>query len=152
MLSFEFTNTYGDVGRVKNLRIFHPWTNHPAMIDEWALSIRQYMNKRSLGSYIVGCLPENDCYKGIGKHSSTQSPAMNFDRSAVSLRLYMEKFLLIFLKKLTGCRTSSFLNTSLCKTCEPQGNDLNKLGWSSLSDTTTSNVKVTWRIPPKELV
>ena len=28
-------------------------------------------------------------YKGIGKHSSSQSPAMNFDRSAVSLRLYM---------------------------------------------------------------
>ena len=25
-------------------------------------------------------------YKGIGKHSSSQSPAMNFDRSAVSLR------------------------------------------------------------------
>ena len=24
MLSTEFTNTYGDVGRVKNLRIFHP--------------------------------------------------------------------------------------------------------------------------------
>ena len=24
MLSIEFTNTYGDVGRVKNLRIFHP--------------------------------------------------------------------------------------------------------------------------------
>ena len=28
-------------------------------------------------------------YKGIGKHSSSQSPAMNFDRSAVSLRLNM---------------------------------------------------------------
>ena len=29
-------------------------------------------------------------YKGKGKHSSSQSPAMNFDRSAVSLRLYMD--------------------------------------------------------------
>ena len=28
-------------------------------------------------------------YKGIGKHSSSKSPAMNFDRSAVSLRLKM---------------------------------------------------------------
>ena len=25
-------------------------------------------------------------YKGIGKHSSSQSPAINFDRSVVSLR------------------------------------------------------------------
>ena len=28
-------------------------------------------------------------YKGIGKHSSTQSPVINFDRSVGSLRLYM---------------------------------------------------------------
>ena len=28
-------------------------------------------------------------YKGIGKHRSFQSPAMNFDRSAISLRLNM---------------------------------------------------------------
>ena len=28
-------------------------------------------------------------YKGIGKHSFSQSPAMKFDRSAVSLRLNM---------------------------------------------------------------
>ena len=28
-------------------------------------------------------------YKGIGKYSSSQSPAMNFDRSAVSIRLNM---------------------------------------------------------------
>ena len=38
--------------------------------------------------------PENDClrmtvYKDRGKHSSTQSPAIKFDRSAVSLRPYM---------------------------------------------------------------
>ena len=25
MLIIEFTNTYGDVGRVEILRIFHPW-------------------------------------------------------------------------------------------------------------------------------
>ena len=34
-------------------------------------------------------------YKGIGKHSSSQGPAMNFDRSAVLLRLdmgYVDKF------------------------------------------------------------
>ena len=30
-------------------------------------------------------------YNGIGKHSSSRSPAMNFDRSAeTSLRLYMD--------------------------------------------------------------
>ena len=28
-------------------------------------------------------------YKGIGEHSSSQSPTMNFDRSIVSLRLNM---------------------------------------------------------------
>ena len=37
-------------------------------------------------------MPWNDhlrmtVYKGIGKHSSSQSPAMNFDSSGVSLRL-----------------------------------------------------------------
>ena len=26
MLTTEFTNTYGDVGRVEILKIFHPWT------------------------------------------------------------------------------------------------------------------------------
>ena len=31
----------------------------------------------------------DDPRKGIGKDSSPQSPAMNFDRSAVSLRLYI---------------------------------------------------------------
>ena len=39
--------------------------------------------------------------KGIGKHSSTQSPAINFDRLAFSLRLYMG-----YVAKLTGCKTS----------------------------------------------
>ena len=46
---------------------------------------------------------------------------MNFDRSAVSLRLYKEKFLLIMLTKLTGCITSTFLYISLCKTCNFRG-------------------------------
>ena len=62
-------------------------------------------------------------------HSSSQSPAMNIDRSAVSIRLYMEKFPLIILTKLTG-----FFYISLCKTCDlrgedifgPQGHDLQK--------------------------
>ena len=48
-------------------------------------------------------------YKGIGKHSSHSSPAMNFDRSAVSLRLNMENCPLIMLTKLTGYRTPTFL-------------------------------------------
>ena len=38
-------------------------------------------------------------YKGKGKHSSTKSPAMTFDRS-VSLKFYMEKCTLIMLIKL----------------------------------------------------
>ena len=38
-------------------------------------------------------------YIGIGKHSYSQSPAMNFDRSAVLLRLKMEKFPLIMSKQ-----------------------------------------------------
>ena len=54
-------------------------------------------------------------YKGIGKHSSHSSPAMNFDRSAVSLRLNMEKFPFIMLTKLTGPRTSTFLYMSQVK-------------------------------------
>ena len=61
-------------------------------------------------------------------------------------RLYMEKFPLNMLTKLTGCRTSYFLyiHVSLCKTCDlrggvifgPQGHDLNKLGRGSLDDAT----------------
>ena len=35
--------------------------------------------------------PENDCFfKGIGKHSSSNCPPLNFDRSTVSIRLYMD--------------------------------------------------------------
>ena len=60
-------------------------------------------------------------YKGIEQHSPHSSPAMNFDRSAVSLRLYMEKFPLIMLTKLTGCRSSTFLYMSLSKMCDLQG-------------------------------
>ena len=56
----------------------------------------------------------------------------------------MEKFPLISLTKLTGCRTSTFLYISLSKTCEicgevifcPQGHNLNKLGRGSLDDAT----------------
>ena len=68
---------------------------------------------------------------------------MNFDRLAVSFTLYMEKFQLIMLTKLTGCRTSTFLYISLDKTCDlrggaisgPQVQDLNKLGRGSLDAT-----------------
>ena len=34
--------------------------------------------------------------KGKEKHSSSLSPGMNFDRSAVSLRLYMENLFALF--------------------------------------------------------
>ena len=37
-------------------------------------------------------------YKGTGEQSSSQSPALNFDRSAVTLRLTW-----VILTKLTGC-------------------------------------------------
>ena len=83
-------------------------------------------------------------YKGIGKHCSPQSPAMNFDRSAVSLRCYREKFPLIMLIKLTGCKTSTILYMSLSTTYDlrggvtfgPQGHNSNKLGRGSLDDAT----------------
>ena len=42
------------------------------------------MNKRAWFSHL-----RMTVYKSIGKHSSSQSPAMNFDRSEVSLRLYI---------------------------------------------------------------
>ena len=71
---------------------------------------------------------------------------MNFDRSAVPLRLYMEKFSLIVLAKLTGCKTLTFLYAciSLCKTCDPWGwaifgplwHNLNELNRGSLDDAT----------------
>ena len=38
-------------------------------------------------------------YKGKGKHIPPESPAMNFDGSAVSLRLHMEKFSINFVDK-----------------------------------------------------
>ena len=48
---------------------------------------------------------------------------MNFDRSAVSLRLYMEKFPYIMLTKLTSILrlTSTFLYMSLSKKSYLQG-------------------------------
>ena len=46
---------------------------------------------------------------------------MNFDRSALSLRLYMGTFPLIMLTRLTECITSTFLYISLCKTCDLGG-------------------------------
>ena len=67
-------------------------------------------------------------YKGIGKYSSSQTPAMNFDRSAVSLGLHMEKFSLIMLKKLTGCRPSG------CGHFWPHGHTVNELGRGPLVD------------------
>ena len=74
-------------------------------------------------------------YKGIGKHSSSQSRAMNFDRSAASLRLNMG-----YVDKITGCRASAN------KTCDIRGgggvifgrqrHNLNKLGRGSQDDAT----------------
>ena len=49
-------------------------------------------NKRALGPWVAHL--RMTVYKGVGEHSSSQSPAMNFDRSAVSLRLnkaYLDK-------------------------------------------------------------
>ena len=84
-------------------------------------------NKRVLGPWVARL--RVTVYKGIRKHSATQSPAMNFDRSAVSLRLYMG-YVGVMLTKLTGCRNS------ISKTCDirsvailgPQKHNLNKLG------------------------
>ena len=44
-------------------------------------------NKRALGPWFAHL--RMTVYKGIGRHSSSQSPVMNFDRSAVSLRRNM---------------------------------------------------------------
>ena len=66
------------------------------------------LNKRALVSWVAHLIMV--VYRGIGKHSSSLSPAMNFDRSAVRLSsLHEEKFPLIMLTKSTGCRTSNFL-------------------------------------------
>ena len=43
-------------------------------------------NKEQEGPRALSRSPENDCYKGIGKHSSTQNPALIFYRSTVSLK------------------------------------------------------------------
>ena len=48
------------------------------------------------GPLALGRSPEKDFYKGKEKHSSSLSPGMNFDRSAVSLRLYMENLFALF--------------------------------------------------------
>ena len=76
-------------------------------------------NKRALGPWVAHL--KMTVNKGTGKHSSFQSPAMNFDRSAVSLSLYMKKFPLVILTQLKGCRTSAFLYISLRKTYEIRG-------------------------------
>ena len=62
------------------------------------------LNKRTLVPWVPHL--RMTVYKGLGKHSYSQSPAMNFDRSAVSLRLCMD-----YVDKLTG--TSTFLYISL---------------------------------------
>ena len=53
---------------------------HVKLFEIWRYPLK---NKRALGPS-----PEKACL-GIGKHSSSQSLAMNFDRSAVSIRLNM---------------------------------------------------------------
>ena len=49
--------------------------------------------KKALGPWVAHL--RMTVYKGIGKLSSSQSPAMNFDTLIVLLRLYMEKFPLV---------------------------------------------------------
>ena len=48
-------------------------------------------NKRALWPWVAHL--RMNVYKSIGKHRSYQSPAMNFDRSAVSLILVMLHFI-----------------------------------------------------------
>ena len=55
---------------------------------------------------------------------------MNFDRQAVSLRLYMEMFPLIILTKLSGCRPSGRGHFW------PYAHNVNKLGRGPLADVT----------------
>ena len=78
-------------------------------------------------------------YKGIGKHSSSQSPAMNLNRSAVSLRLLTQ----VILTKLKGRRTSTN------NTCDIRGgaifgqqrHNLNKPGRGSQGTNYKHNIK-----------
>ena len=56
-------------------------------------------NKRPLGPWITHL--RMMFIKGKRKQSFPLSPAMNLNRSAISLRLYMEKFPYIMLTKLT---------------------------------------------------
>ena len=48
-------------------------------------------NKRTLGPWIANL--RMNVYTGKGKHSSSQSPPMNFDRSSFSLILVMLHFI-----------------------------------------------------------
>ena len=54
------------------------------------------LSKRALGRS-----PVNDSLLSLGNDSSSQSPAMNFERSALLLRLYMERFPFNMLTRLT---------------------------------------------------
>ena len=51
MLSTEFTNTYGDVGRVKKIRTFHPWTVFNKLLIVFNLG-RRWL---SLSPLLVNC-------------------------------------------------------------------------------------------------
>ena len=74
----------------------------------------------------LGCLPmshKEDArliwFKGIGKHSSSQCPDKNFDRSAFFIKTHMEKFPLIIMTTLAGrleLQVFLFSNVNLCKT------------------------------------
>ena len=80
-------------------------------------------NKRALGSWVNHL--RMAVYTGIKKHSSSQSLATDLDRSAVSFKLYMEKFPVTILTELTGCRPAG-----------PHGHNVNKHGRGPLADTT----------------
>ena len=58
-------------------------------------------------------------YKGIGEHTSSQSPAMNYDKSSISLRLNMGY---------VDIRGGAIFGR--------QGHNLNKLGRGSQDDAT----------------
>ena len=65
------------------------------------------------GPPTIDPLPEN-VYKGIGKQSFPLSPVINFNRSAVSLKLYMENLPKHYDNKINmQGLTSNFLYRSL---------------------------------------
>ena len=64
MLSIEFTNTYGDVGRVKNLRIFHPCKR--SILQYFRPSLSYHLSLKSLFClYLSGYELEDNCIQNF---------------------------------------------------------------------------------------